>query len=449
MSTYTPIASLTLSAATSSVTFSGIPQTYTDLVIVASYSRSASGNGLIRFNSDTASNYSYVYILGDGTTASSSKQGNRTSAVFGYEGTNIQNTAIINIIGYSNSTTNKTFISRSNDSTLGTVAWVNLWRNTSAITSVELYPNSGNFNSGSTFNIYGIDSSLSTQAKATGGNTITTDGTYWYHAFLSSGTFTPTANLTADYMVVAGGGGGGRRWDEPLGGGGGGGAGGYRYLTSQSLNSATAYTVTVGGGGAGGSGGNPGNGTKGNNSSFVSTSATGGGYGGGSFNAGGPGGSGGGNGKDKTTAAGTGNEGGYSPVEGYNGGSCNFGGNGSGAGGGGGAGGAGTNGGVAAGVGGIGTYNAITNGLKFGQLSSSNYYVAGGGGGTYDFSGSGTGGAGGLGGGGVGATNYNGVAGAGTANTGGGGGGGGGSATPGVNLGGNGGSGVVIIRYAV
>ena len=45
-------------------------------------------------------------------------------------------------------------------------------------------------------------------AKATGG-TITTDGTYWFHTFTSSGTFTPTQSLTADMVVVAGGGGGG------------------------------------------------------------------------------------------------------------------------------------------------------------------------------------------------------------------------------------------------
>jgi len=42
MSTYTPIASVTLSSAQASVTFSSIPQTYTDLVLVVNGSTATS-----------------------------------------------------------------------------------------------------------------------------------------------------------------------------------------------------------------------------------------------------------------------------------------------------------------------------------------------------------------------------------------------------------------------
>jgi hypothetical protein len=318
-----------------------------------------------------------------------------------------------------------------------------LWSNTAAITSITLtaVPTFAQY---STFYLYGVAKLGTTPAiapYATGGDVVTTDGTYWYHAFLATGTFTPRKSITADYAVVAGGAAGSIA--------GGAGAGGFRLASSQSLT-ATAYTATIGGGGSGLTNGNNGTSGKGTNSSFiggaVSTTATGGG-GGGAVNTqpGATGGSGGGGG---SAAGGAGNQGGYSPVEGYNGGA-------GGAyvspymgGGGGGAGGAGGNSaGSVGGAGGIGT-NAISTWLS--ALSSSmtgpwatatatGYIASGGAGGSYD--GAGTSGAVSLGGGKA----Y--VAGGGTAgtpNT-----GGGGGSTTGGSAAGNGGSGIVIVRYPI
>jgi hypothetical protein len=113
-----------------------------------------------------------------------------------------------------------------------------LWSNTSAINSITMVLGSGaSIATGSTFSLYGLAAVSTTPAiapKADGGNVIATDGTYWYHAFLSNGTFTPQVGLSADVLVVAGGGGGGS-----YAVGGGGGAGGLRVLTSQSLVNAT------------------------------------------------------------------------------------------------------------------------------------------------------------------------------------------------------------------
>jgi hypothetical protein len=50
------------------------------------------------------------------------------------------------------------------------------------------------FDQYSTFYLYGVAALGTTPAivpYATGGDTIMTDGTYWYHTFVSSGTFTP------------------------------------------------------------------------------------------------------------------------------------------------------------------------------------------------------------------------------------------------------------------
>ncbi len=429
MSTYTPIASQTLSSAAASVTFSGIPQTYTDLVVVVNATNSSGGDNAValRFNGDTGSNYSMTRISGDGTSASSERNSNSTLMYLGLSNSTVYNSDIYHIMNYSNTTTNKTVLGRGNVANSRVRASVGLWRNTAAITSVTVINDASvNFASGSTFNLYGIASG---GPKAFGGDTVTTDGTYYYHTFRSSGLFTPTQALSnVDYLVVAGGGGGGSTQQY----GGGGGAGGYRTSIGGSALSLTAqaYTVTVGAGGA--------SNNKGSNSVFSSITSTGGGLGGNSTNAGtggtsfrgGTGGSGGGSG-NANLSGGTGNEGGFSPVEGYAGGSVpSWPGNGA-ASGGGGAGGVGGNGGsnTAAGAGGDGVSNSISGTAVF--------YAGGGGGGNE--SASYAGGAGGNGGGGSG-RGSGGAGSSGTANTGGGGGGG--------TTGHSGGSGIIVIRYS-
>jgi hypothetical protein len=77
--TYDPIATTILGSAAASITFSSIAATYTDLVIVV---KGGCDNGSLRmqFNSDTGSNYSELTMSGNGSTASSSKANNITSA---------------------------------------------------------------------------------------------------------------------------------------------------------------------------------------------------------------------------------------------------------------------------------------------------------------------------------------------------------------------------------
>jgi hypothetical protein len=56
---------------------------------------------------------------------------------------------------YSNTTTNKTAISRFSSTTGDVAAFASLWRSTSAITSIKIYQVSGNLNTGSTFTYTG------------------------------------------------------------------------------------------------------------------------------------------------------------------------------------------------------------------------------------------------------------------------------------------------------
>lgn len=155
--TYEPIATTTLSSAASSVTFSSIASTYTDLVIVISGSQSGGSGDFIglQYNSDTASNYSNTYVLGNGTAASSGRAANNTNSRFGAFYSD-QCNAIVSIQNYANATTYKTALGRSNSAGNNTIAMVNLWRSTAAITSVKVLIETNNFATGSTFTLYGI-----------------------------------------------------------------------------------------------------------------------------------------------------------------------------------------------------------------------------------------------------------------------------------------------------
>ena len=434
------ISAQTLTSASASVTFSSIPQTFTDLKCVMSVrttNSATNGSVLVGFNgTSNSTNWSIRYLEGSGASASS---GTGTSGVVGYPpAANATASTFGNLEVYVPNYTASVNKSLSVDSVMennATTAYADLiaglWSNTSAISSIQITPGSGNFAIGSSFYLYGISSDTANQNTsgpyAFGGDIITTDGTYWYHAFLGSNSFTPQKNLTADVLVVAGGGGG-------AGGvGGGGGAGGYQKFTSQSLLSNTPYSVTIGAGGVGGSGSGVTGITKGSNSVFGSlTASSGGGYGG-SINAtanatsGGSGGGGAGAYTKGTGTAGQGNNG----ADGGNAG-----------GGGGGAGGAGTSASsINGGAGGAGT-NTDSSWATATNTGVSGYYAGGGGGGG---NAGGTGGAAGSGGATAGTQTGN--ASNATANTGSG--GGGGAYNGSAFAGGNGGSGIIILRYAV
>jgi len=217
-STYTPIYAQTLSGAVSSITFSNIPTTYTDLVIVSTNITTSSGGGFVslRFNDDSGSNYSNTYITGI-TSATSGRNAGSVIYIVGDTDTTNPTSGISHIMNYSNPTTFKTAISRCGFPTASTQILGHLWRNTSPITSITLYGN-GNLNSGCSFTLYGIKAAAPAP-KATGGDLVYTDNTYWYHVFNNSGLFDVKTPITANYLVVAGGGGGGYGY----GGGGGGG----------------------------------------------------------------------------------------------------------------------------------------------------------------------------------------------------------------------------------
>lgn len=164
-STYEPIATTTLGSNAASVTFSSISGSYTDLVLV-SFARSTiagTGNNLYcRLNSDSGTNYSATEIAGDGSSAYSDRQTSSNYSFIGFTSgagaaSDVFGPSISNFQNYSNTTTNKTIISRGNAEGQGAHAIVSMWRSTAAITQIVIYPAGvNNFVTGSTFTLYGI-----------------------------------------------------------------------------------------------------------------------------------------------------------------------------------------------------------------------------------------------------------------------------------------------------
>ena len=453
------------SGGASSIDFTSIPQTYTDLVIKLSCRTSrASAQGLykITFNA-TSANYSGIILYSySGTSVTSETNSaasggstyligeyipaaNATASVFSCDEIYIPNYTSSNYKSVS-----MDLIQENNAADGRQSMTAGLWSNTAAISSIKIESATASTNLAqySTATLYGVTATPNT-TKASGG-IIYQDATYMYHVFPYSGTFTPSTSLSCDVLVVAGGGAGGS-WAS-----GGGGAGGVVYQSGRTTANNTNYTVTVGAGGAKNTGGIGQTGGSGSNSVFDTITANGGGGGGSISTAANSGGSGGGGGNSLAGASATqGNSGGgtgYGNAGGTGVGAGNYG-----AGGGGGAGAAGTAGsGGNGGAGGVGltnstinTLNAFGSATSTGELSGGNYYYAGGGGG-----GGQSGASGGLGGGGAGKSlNANADGGNGTANTGGGGGGVRDAYNPTSQstisaFGGQGGSGLVIVRYA-
>jgi hypothetical protein len=465
--TLTKIGTVTVgSGGASSVTFSNIPQTYTDLKVV----------GSVRVSADTSYHYEEVSVnIGSGISysnitlytsvssapASASTTGTGTAPWGGKVVTsgNTVNTFSnweIYFPNYSSTNQYKTFsadaVGENNATGSGLELNAGLFSTNSPITNITLGAPIGSFVQYSTFYLYGVKNLSTTYGnsiKATGG-TITTDGTYVYHTFNSTGTFTPTTRLSADYLVIAGGGGSSAS---------GAGAGGLRSTVGISgggaspesqiqLISGTSYSVVVGAGGSGASNGQSTNGSNGNNSSFSNIISIGGGGGistagtqlntgqsGGSGSGGYGGGDGSNNGSSAPGGSGTANQG-------YAGGSsAPKASSTSSSGGGGGAGSVGATASAVdtAGAGGAGVY---LPGFSTGSNTGLQGYYAGGGGGGYYINGSSI--SGGAGGGGIGSSG-NSAGSSGTANTGGGAGGAYSESYKTVAY--SGGSGLVIIRY--
>jgi hypothetical protein len=156
-STYEPIGTTTTSTAVTSVSFTSIPTTYDDLVLIANANyTSGSGDLNIRFNSDSGStSYAYIRQL-NGTPIQVGVSTGASSAVLTDNTPN--SIQIIDVFEYKNTSVYKTFMNRGGNVTnnMGGVAGV--WKSNNAIHTVTFHPefSGSTWAIGSTFTIYGI-----------------------------------------------------------------------------------------------------------------------------------------------------------------------------------------------------------------------------------------------------------------------------------------------------
>lgn len=371
---YVLLQETTLNTSASSVTFSSIPQSgYTDLKIVVSARTNEANTSTTSYITFNGSSTGFTNKVSYGTGTTVGAFGNTANYMGDTNGSastaNVFSNQEIYIPNYTGSNYKPFQVSAvaENNATSATNTiemMAQTWANTSAITTIAL-SNTSTWASGSSFSLYGIaavDTTPVIAPKASGGDVVVNDGTYWIHTFYSSGTFIPNTTLTCDYLVVAGGG-VGSMGTGPAGGGAGGmrssygTTGGSGSVESQlSLSSTIPYTITVGAGGAKGSA-QGGNGSSSSITGTGLTTVTSIGGGGGGY-PGATGGSGGGGHGEGGYAGGAGTSGqGYAGGNGWN----ESNGDNRAGGGGGGAAGAGANGASGApGSGGSGRANSIT-----------------------------------------------------------------------------------------
>lgn len=159
--TYVAIATTTVSSSTSTVTFSSIPGTYTDLRLVAQAKCSGTRDLEFRFNDDSATNYSTLWMYNNSNSLGTAKGNNQTFGYLDWVGASTDDNyiATVDIMNYSNATTYKTVLNRASRAAAGSDVVVNLWRSTAAITSISFsfqHGGAATIEAGSTFTLYGI-----------------------------------------------------------------------------------------------------------------------------------------------------------------------------------------------------------------------------------------------------------------------------------------------------
>lgn len=154
------LANITLGSTAATVTFSSIPATYRDLVLVATMTNGNAGNGVaaLRYNSDTGTNYTNIGAYGEAPSATGSYSNTVSYQYLSLTSLNATNptTVKIDILDYATDK-HKTLIGRTNYPTENTGMLASRWASTSAITSLNIFLNgTATFAAGNTFTLYGI-----------------------------------------------------------------------------------------------------------------------------------------------------------------------------------------------------------------------------------------------------------------------------------------------------
>jgi len=162
--TYDKIATTTLGSAASSITFSSIAASWTDLRLSIKAQHSAGNTLGIGFNGDTGANFSWTNLQGTGTASGTSGGNSNFNTFFAISGATGSPTSpnwgsyLVDIFSYGNSQYKTSLCATSEDYNGSGEAYrvVGLWRSTAAITSISITTNGGTYQTGTTATLYGI-----------------------------------------------------------------------------------------------------------------------------------------------------------------------------------------------------------------------------------------------------------------------------------------------------
>jgi len=155
--TYEPIQSYTVSgSSTTTLTFNSIPSSYTDLRVVLSGMTNSVNEIQVRVNNDSGSLYSRTYIEGNGSAVSTARNSNGSSWLGAWVAAGVNGQiAIHDYINYKNTTTFKSMLNTASTNNL-TFRAIMLYRSTSAISRLDYFVATSNFNAGVNLTLYGI-----------------------------------------------------------------------------------------------------------------------------------------------------------------------------------------------------------------------------------------------------------------------------------------------------
>ena len=152
--TYTPLATVTLGSSATSVTFSNIPGTYRDLILVFNGGVSQNSYCGIQFNADSGSNYSFADANFEGSITSNSGSNTWIPQRFTAPSDSF---ATYQIFDYSTTNKHKSVLVRNSRASDFVSMAAGRWANNAAITSITAdVEGSRTWNAGSTFSLYGV-----------------------------------------------------------------------------------------------------------------------------------------------------------------------------------------------------------------------------------------------------------------------------------------------------
>lgn len=158
--TYTALATITLTSTDSEIVFGSIPNTFRDLILVNNHLVSTPANQIVRVNSDSGANYSWVYMGGNGSSAVSGANASSSSLLaeaLAASNPSDRMQTIFQFMDYAQTNKHKSVLVRSGRAGQAVDAIANRWANTNAINTISIALNNGaSFSVGSTFSLYGI-----------------------------------------------------------------------------------------------------------------------------------------------------------------------------------------------------------------------------------------------------------------------------------------------------